>query len=193
LIPAGVYFLKERWGRRWVRVTAFWGLPLAAFIPILITAAIYVQPTAEARHEVKYSTAGEGALENDSRDLAEYLAAVTSVDDFIYNLGFQSEIYFYADRDSPTRFLFDHPFGVDEKYESAALADLQRKPPLYVVDSAAYEPGIFSAENYYPARIKEWVDENYDYVGRLYYADLYRLKPEANDDTAGLLLGGNGR
>lgn len=181
LIPAGVYFLKGEWGHRWAKVTVFWLLPIAAAMPILISAAIYLQPTAEARHEVKYASGG-GALENQSDEIAAYLAAVTSEDDYIYNLGFQSEIYFYADRQSPTRFLFDHPFAVAEKYELEALADLQNEPPLYVVDSAVYESGNLKAENYYPVRIKAWIDENYDYLGRLYYADLYRLKGQDGVD-----------
>ena len=175
LVPAGVYFLRRAWSSRWAKVTAMWLLPLGAAIPILISAAIYLQPTAEARHVVKYAS-GEGALETNSADLAGYISAVTAEDEYIYNLGFQSEIYFYADRRAPTRFLFDHSFAVDEKYEIEALRDLQDEPPRYVIDSAAYEPDSLKAENYYPARIKEFVDENYDYIGRLYYADLYRRR-----------------
>ena len=192
LVPAGARFLKGAWSSRWARVAVLLILPASAFTPLLVSAAIYVQPGAEARHEQKYPVAGEGALENDSRDLAAYLASVTDDRDFIYNLGFQSEIYFYAERMSPTRFLFDHPFSVDEKYEMAALADLQREPPLYIVDSAAFEPGIFDADNYYPVRIKEFVDERYDYVGRLYYADLYRLKPDDDEATALIVTGIDG-
>ncbi|MCH8814742.1 MAG: glycosyltransferase family 39 protein [Chloroflexi bacterium] len=181
LVPAGVYFLKHAWGSRWARVTAMWLLPLSAAIPLFITAAIYLQPTAEARHVAKYAS-GEGALEINSAELAAYVSAVTSEDDYIYNLGFQSEIYFYADRRAPTRFLFDHPFAADEKYEIEALGDLQNQPPLYIIDSAAYESDSLKAENYYPVRIKEFVDKNYDYLGRLYYADLYRLRePSASD------------
>jgi hypothetical protein len=174
LVPAGVYFLKRAWSSRWAKVTAMWLLPLSAAIPLLISAAIYLQPTAEARHEVKYAS-GEGALENKSADLARYLSAVTSKDDSIYNLGFQSEIYFYADRRAPTRFLFDHPFAVDEKYEIEALRDLQNEPPLYVIDSAVYEEDGLRDANYYPVLIKRFIDENYEYIGRLYYADIYRL------------------
>ncbi len=79
-----------------------------------------------------------------------------------------------------------------EKYELEALIALQNEPPRYVVDSAVYEAGNPKAgdltgqvqfDNYYSVRIKAWVDENYDYVGRFYYADLYRLKPL--DDTDG--------
>jgi 4-amino-4-deoxy-L-arabinose transferase-like glycosyltransferase len=181
LVPAGVYFLKHAWGSRWAKVTAMWLLPISAAIPLLISAAIYLQPTAEARHEVKYAS-GEGVLENNSADLARYLAAVTSEEDYIYNLGFQSEIYFYADRQAPTRFLFDHPFEVEEKYEVAALQDLRADPPAYIVDSAVYEENRLRDANYYPVLIKGFIDENYEYIGRLYYADIYRL---ANTELEG--------
>jgi hypothetical protein len=71
---------------------------------------------------------------------------------------------------------------VDEKYEIEALRDLQNEPPRYVIDSAVYEPDSLKADNYYPARIKEFIDDNYDYIGRLYFADLYRLRePSAPD------------
>jgi len=181
LVPAGVYFLARAWSSRWAKVTAMWLLPLAAGIPILISAAIYLQPTAEARHVVKYGS-GEGALEISSADLAGYISAVTAEDDYIYNLGFQSEIYFYADRSAPTRFLFDHPFAVDEKYEIEALADLQNESPLYVIDSAVHEEDGLRDADYYPVSIKRFIDENYEYIGRLYYADVYRL---ANNESGG--------
>lgn len=175
LAPAGVYLLKENWDGRWAKAAALWLLPISAFVPLVVILGMYVQPNPEARHEVKFSSGEEGVVENASPKLAAYVAALTAEGDYIYNLGFQSEIYFYAGRRSPTRFLFDHPFAARRAYEEEALADLARTPPAIIIDSAAYEPDPRATSNYYPALIKEWIDENYDYLGRFYYADLYRL------------------
>lgn len=175
LIPAGVFFLRDRWSNRWIRVMAMWLLPLSAALPLLLSLSIYLQPTPEERHDVKFSP-NEGKIENQSRELAEYVASLTSEDDYIYNIGFQSELYFYADRSSPTRYLFDDPFGVDRKYEEEALSDLRETPPLVIIDSAVYEKDSPRATNYYPVLIKQFIDENYDHIGRFYYADLYRLR-----------------
>lgn len=177
LAPAGVFLLKDHWHRGAARVAAMWLLPVSAALPLLLAISVYTQPTPEARHEQKYGY-GLGALENSSQELAEYVASITAEDDLVYNLGFQSELYFYADRAAPTRYLFDDPFGVDRKHEEAALADLRRTPPRIVIDSAAHERQSRRASNYYPVLIKGFIDENYDYLGRFYYADLYRLKDQ---------------
>jgi len=84
-------------------------------------------------------------------------------------------VYFYADRRSPTRFLFDYPFAVNSDLEAEAIADLRRRKPLYIFDSAIYEPQDWLG-NAYPEKVKQFVDENYEYLGKVYYADMYRLK-----------------
>jgi 4-amino-4-deoxy-L-arabinose transferase-like glycosyltransferase len=175
LAPAAIDFFKDRWSSNWARTTAMVLLPVSAFLPLSIALSIYVQPDAEARHEMKFAS-GQGAIENTSPELAGYVKSLTQEGDYIYNLGFQSELYFYADRRSPTRFLFDHAFAVDRKYEEEALNDLKARPPVIVIDSAIREREPKETVNYYPVLVKEWIDENYEYLGRLYYADLYRLK-----------------
>lgn len=174
MAPLAIGFLRDRWDFRWARVMAVGIIPASAFIPIIIALSLYLQPTPEDRHAVKYGF-GEGELENTSPALADYVASFTEDGDYIYNLGFQSEIYFYADRMSSTRHLFDHPFAVSERYEREAIEDLRANPPAVVIDSAIYEGETIKGKNYYPGLVKEWVDENYDYIGRYYYADLYVL------------------
>ena len=45
---------------------------------------------------------------------------------------------------------------------------------MYIVDSASYEPP--STLNYYNEDIGRWINAYYDYVGRVYYADVYKLR-----------------
>ena len=168
-------FLFDR-GRRLTTRTAAWAwLAPLVLLALAFSAHIYLQPTPEARHETKFAGNGVGVWENDSEALGDWLAARTDEDDYIYNLGFQSELYFYADRRSPTRHLFDHPFAVDRKYEEEAIRDLEAHPPAYIVDTAVYEPDTVAA-NYYSQPIKDWIAAHYDRFGKLYYADIYRLK-----------------
>ena len=176
MAPLGIAFLEERWDRRWVRVIGLFVLPLSVFIPLVVSLNVYLQPTPEDRHLAKFQSAGIGDWEVESVALGAYLQRQTDENDYIYNLGFQSELYFYADRKSPTRFLFDHAFPVDAQYEAEALADLEANPPAMIVDSARYEPDDRIESAYYAESIKEFIDDSYEYLGKFYYADIYRLK-----------------
>ena len=176
LIPAGLAVVDEQ-GRKSRNASAVVAMlmALSLLFPATSAGSIYLRGTADARHEAKYSYNYYSEWETHSRSLAAYLQARTAPGDYIYNLGFQSEVYFYADRRSPTRFVFDQPFQVNKDFEEEAIADLSRNKPAYVFDTAIYEkPG--KLENYYSRPIHDWVAENYDYVGKIYYADIWRLK-----------------
>jgi len=173
LVPVGLRAMRE--SGPLTRRTIAVAVALSLVPMLVINANIYLQPSADARHTAKYGDDERAVWETESDELGAWLAARTSPDDYIYNFGFQSEIYFYADRQSPTRYLFDHPFRAGDRYVADALAELNANPPLYVVDSAAYEPA--SRLNHYNEDISRWVHANYDYVGRIYYADVYKLRP----------------
>lgn len=144
---------------------------------VALSANTYLQPTPEERHVAKYQhDLPRAEWEVESPALGQWLKERTSPEDSIYNLGFQSEIYFYADRQSPTRFMFDHPFIAGDRYVDWAIDELSADPPKYVVDTAFYE--LATKLNYYPFGIQNWVKENYDYVGFYYYADVWVLKDE---------------
>ena len=174
LVPVGVTQLRELRTSALKTCLVSLVLPLSLFLPILINGAIYVQPDHDARYLAKFRGVAAVEFHVDSPSLAAYLAEHTGKGDFIYNLGFQSELYFYANRPSPTRFLFDHPFAVNHDFELEAVADLENNKPLYIVDSARYEPETDTLD-YYPIEIKRFVDRHYEYLGKLYYADIYRL------------------
>lgn len=180
LVPAGLQFVYSRWQRTWAKTVLIVIVPIAVLYPLLVTLNIYLQPTADERHIEKFQASSIGDWEVQSPVLAGHLKRLTEPGDYIYNLGFQSELYFYADRRSPTRFLFDHAFSVSEDFEAEALADLRANPPKFVVDSATYEPRDRLESNYYPESIKDFIQEKYDYLGKMFYADVYRLKEDVN-------------
>ncbi len=173
LVPVGLRAMRAAspLSRRTIAVVVALSL-----VPMLVISAnVYLQPNVDARHTAKWPNDERAAWETKSDELGAWLAARTSPDDYIYNFGFQSEIYFYADRKSPTRYLFDHPFAAGDQYVADALDELNANPPLYIVDSASYEAA--SRLNYYSVDIGRWINAYYDYVGRIYYADVYRLRP----------------
>ena len=174
LTPAAVYFIRSKWHSPAFLVVAYSLFLLSAIFALASTAPIYLQSTSAARHEAKYPNDPQSLWEVQSPDLATYLRQRTAAGDFIYNLGSQSELYFYSHRRSPTRYVSDHPFKVKRSRMQEALADLEDNKPLYIIDSARYEPDRPS--NYYAVEIKAFIDEHYEYVGKVYYADVYLLK-----------------
>jgi 4-amino-4-deoxy-L-arabinose transferase-like glycosyltransferase len=174
LIPAGAYFLRKRWRQQSVRAAAYLLLAVSLFFAVGFNANIYLQPSYAARHEAKYPDHPRALWETQSPDLAAYVRQRTDDDEYIYNLGFQSELYFYARRKSPTRFVFSRPFEVDKGLVPRAVAELERSKPVYIIDSTRYE--TWRERRYYPPEIQAFIAEHYDYLGKIYYADVYRLR-----------------
>lgn len=180
IAPLGVIYISRHWRslgqRRWLALTT----TLVVVLPVLVVvqvsqnASIYFRSTAAARHIAKFSDDDRAPWENQGPDLGAWLAARTQPDDPIYNFGFQSELYFYADRRPPTRFLLDRFFRYSDSYTDEALSDLNANKPVYVVDSAIYES--WAPQKVYNQRVKDWIVANYDYVGKIYYADVWQLK-----------------
>ncbi len=173
LVPLGLRGMREAgpFSRRAIAVVV-----ALSIVPMLVASAhIYLQPNADARHTAKYPDDERSVWETQGDELGAWLAARTSPDDYIYNFGFHSEIYFHADRQSPTRYLFDHPFRAGDQYVADALDELNANPPLYIVDTASYEyPSTLA---FYNVDIGRWINAYYDYIGRVYYADVYKLRP----------------
>jgi 4-amino-4-deoxy-L-arabinose transferase-like glycosyltransferase len=180
LVPLGIRFFQEKW-RKSAGLRALYSVLIGglAVLALFLALTIYGRSSADARHLAKTPGKTLSTWETESAQLATYIRANTSADDLIYNLGFQTELYFYADRASPTRFLFDRPFAVGQGYVDEALHDLESHPPKYIIDSARFDP--WEPGQYDSSGIRAFIADRYEYVGRVYYADLYRLR----DDTQG--------
>ncbi len=136
---------------------------------------MYVAPRA-AEERLAESVAEQKEWESNSKQLGEYIAARTDPDDKIFNFGREAPIYFYADRRPAVRYFADWPFWWNEITLYGTVKALRETKPVYIVDTA--QPPLFEDYNkYHPPVLMNLLEEEYDYVGRLYFADIYRLKP----------------
>ncbi len=174
MVPLGVRFLRSRWQVAPARAGA-----LLFIIGVLVIGAIglngqvYLHDSVDGRHLSKFPGDSRSLWEIQSPALARYVADNTSPDDTIYNLGVQSELYFYADRRSPTRYLYDLAFPADESNIEHALQELNEDMPTFVIDSARYE---IRSDSYDRSGFDQFLADRYEYLGKMYYADVYRLR-----------------
>jgi 4-amino-4-deoxy-L-arabinose transferase-like glycosyltransferase len=174
MAPLGAKYVRDRLSSRAFRYSFAIVFVLLAVPVVTQNAEIYLQPTAADRHIAKYPLDDRAPWENQGPEFGAWIAERTEPGDPVYNFGFQSELYFYADRYSPTRFLLDRPFWTNDEYVEQALAELNADPPVYVIDSAVNEQ--WSQQKLYTPEIKAWIVENYDYVGEVYYAEVWKRK-----------------
>ena len=75
---------------------------------------------------------------------AAYLKSVTTPEDTILVWGWESVIYFLAERESPTRFALPFALYVDtqylDEYAGILLKEVQARPPAYIADLR--DPGM---------------------------------------------------
>lgn len=136
---------------------------------------MYVAPRA-AEERLAESVAEQKEWESNSKQLGEYIAARTDPDDEIFNFGREAPIYFYADRRPAVRYFSDWPFWWNEITLYGTVKALRETKPVYIVDTA--QPPLFEDyDKYHPPVLMNLLEEEYDYVGRLYFADIYKLKP----------------
>ena len=183
LVPLGVRFLRNKWQLAPGRAALFiLVIGIVAAETIVVNAQVYLHEPIDERNLAKFTRDYETYWVA-SPALARYIAESTSPDDYIYSLGYQSELYFYANRRAPTRYLFDHVFLADESLVGDTLQDLQERPPTLVIDSARYGPP--DKHRYDRSGFDELLADRYEYLGKMYYADVYRLKEGAASDSSG--------
>lgn len=95
----------------------------------------------------KYLTGQQSLMEfytdqatGDEIKVAEYVKARTNDSDLVWVWGNHSIIYYWADRRSPTRFIFNSPLmaaigpnDYQPRWKNEVLAALQARPPVYIV------------------------------------------------------------
>jgi hypothetical protein len=152
-------------------------LPVVAFallISLATNGSVYLKANPEERHLAKYAGV-DPALQSASPELGAFVASMTSPDDEIYNLGFETELYFYANRTPATRFIYNAPFRLDPETFVKTIGDLERDPPAVIIDSSMAR-GEESWDEEHPKELQALLDQRYDYLAHVLYADIYRLK-----------------
>jgi hypothetical protein len=148
-------------------------LALGLGVCLIVNGAVYLQPDPASRHVAKF-TEPQSEWESDSLDLAAYIRAETAPGDTIFNLGRETQLYFYADRRPASRFLYDRPFWLDPPALDEAIAELKQARPALIIDSL--QPPMFARPSFHPPAIRELLAGDYEFVGRVAFANVYRLK-----------------
>jgi hypothetical protein len=143
-------------------------------ISVGTTTVVYLAPR-EAEQQIVEQVYFQKEWEESSQELGAYLKVRTGPDDLIFNYGRESQIYFYADRQPSIPYFYDWFQQYEDDGMEKVMTGLSEDPPVYFVDSnqAPLFPDWSAA---HPAELRQFLDENYDYAGRVYFADVYRLK-----------------
>ncbi|MDO8615554.1 MAG: glycosyltransferase family 39 protein [Dehalococcoidia bacterium] len=168
-------------------------MALALFLVVVsvgTNAALYIAPHA-AEQRVAASVYEQKQWEEDSKKLGEWIAARTDPDDKIFNWGREAQIYAYADRDPAVRYFYDWAYWYDERNLPATMQALREAMPVYIIDSAQ-RPLFQDWRKFHPPELMLFISENYEYAGRIYFADVYRLKDDGRRAMRGLSGAGDG-
>lgn len=167
--------IYERFGGQEMRLIGK-STPTVAALLVAISLAtngiLYVVPK-QAEQQVYEPIYYQEEWESESRALAAYIEARTGPEDTIFNFGRESQIYFYADRRPAVRYFYDWAYLYDNATLPRTMEALRQAKPVYIIDST--QPPLFKSEPQ-PLPLKELLAEDYQYVGRIYFADVYRLK-----------------
>jgi hypothetical protein len=72
------------------------------------------------------------------------------------------------------RYAYDRPFELDPATWDEAMNLLEADPPTFIVDTLL--PPNWNYEAMHRQPIQAFLDANYDYAGKIGFADLYRLR-----------------
>jgi 4-amino-4-deoxy-L-arabinose transferase-like glycosyltransferase len=164
--------LRAGW-RPPVRAMAAWTLLFV--LCLYFNLSIFLHATPEGRHVAKFPDV-QARVSIESRALADYVRAETEPEETILNWGRETQLYFYADRKPATRYLYDRPFWQDPPTFDRAMAELRAHPPVLILDSLPPPGSGEPWAKYHPQDFLDFRAERYDHVGRIEFAEVYRLK-----------------
>jgi 4-amino-4-deoxy-L-arabinose transferase-like glycosyltransferase len=138
------------------------------------TTVLYLAPT-QAEEQVVSSIFHQKEWEASSESLGRYLKSHTGPNDTIFNYGRESQVYFYADRQPAIPYFYDWAIQYEAAPMDEVLAQLNESRPAYIVDSLQ-APIFEDWAASHPVEWRDFLNENYDYAGRIYFADVFVLK-----------------
>jgi hypothetical protein len=141
------------------------------------TSVLYLMPR-QAEEQVTSSVFHQKEWEASSEKLGLYIKARTAPDDLIFNYGRESQVYFHADRAPAIPYFYDWVLEYDQDALPEVIAGLAATRPVYILDSAQ-APLFDDWGAAHPPEFRAFLEENYDYAGRIYFADVYHLKGHA--------------
>jgi hypothetical protein len=138
------------------------------------TTVLYLAPR-QAEEQVVSSVFYQKEWEASSEKLGEYIKERTEDGDLIFNYGRESQIYFYADRAPAIPYFYDWVLNYDKDSMPEILAGLEETKPVYFIDSLQ-APLFDDWGAAHPVELRQFLDDNYDFQGRIFFANVYRLK-----------------
>lgn len=167
----GLSYVLERW-REDARGL---GLAVGAAAAVTLGAAgfIYAQPSSAERFEVQYGFQDSKEDSLLAPAIGEAIASMTQPGDYVYEWGRESQIYWLADRTPASKWIYDRVYAIDNSIIDEIVEDLRETTPA-VIYFTYEEDDYDSPEEALPAALIDYLDEHYDYAGRVEYAELYR-------------------
>jgi 4-amino-4-deoxy-L-arabinose transferase-like glycosyltransferase len=172
--PAGAFgllYVAERW-RQHRRALAV-AMVAATAVTLGGAIAVYAQPTSADRFRVQYGYNLYSGRALEAPAIAAAVDQMTRPNDYVYEWGRESEIYFLADRRPASRWVHNRAYAVKPAIISDILTDLKETQPevILVTDDPAGNGG-----EPVPASLASYLEERYLYVGSVAYAELYELR-----------------
>jgi 4-amino-4-deoxy-L-arabinose transferase-like glycosyltransferase len=161
-------------GRQHVLSRPAWAISLFLIVvSVGTTSVLYLAPR-PAEDTFANSVYYQKEWENYSQELGDYIKLRSNPDDPIFNYGRESQVYFYADRPPAISYFNDWPVQYDKEVLPQIVADLKETRPVYIIDSLQ-APLFEDWQASHPPELTQFISENYEYAGRVYFAEVYRL------------------
>ncbi|MFZ1019908.1 MAG: glycosyltransferase family 39 protein [Minisyncoccia bacterium] len=109
--------------------------------------------------------------------VANQMAQITKPNDLVFVAGSEPQIYYYAERQSATRFDITYPINLptpyQEKYQREAVADLQNNMPKAIVVSERSMSGLWNegSPEIFITYLNNLLAKNYQVVGGYVWGD----------------------
>ncbi|MEO8456835.1 MAG: glycosyltransferase family 39 protein [Chloroflexota bacterium] len=162
----------------------FWAGALALVVISIGTASIMVALPGRAEEQVASNVYTQKQWEQYSEELGEYIQAQTGPNDVIFNYGLEPQVYFYANRQPAIPYFNDWVLKYDAVPMQDIINDLDGTQPAYIIDSIQ-APLFDNFGAAHPPMWRDFMAAHYDYVGRVQFADVYRLKGYVTPPDAG--------
>ena len=152
-----------------------------AVVSVSVSAFLYAWPSPDDRFVVQYTFREYAYRSLEARDIADEVEAMTGPDDYVYEFGRQSDIYFLADRRPASRWVHSRAYGIEPSMLEEVLRDLDLRQPKLVLLTFECEPtshDFQGCEQGAPRELQTYLAEHYRFVERVDYADFYlRVDP----------------
>jgi hypothetical protein len=164
-----VQWMSEHWHDRRLRFSAYVVFVPLAMLDVLLYVALVQSPANRARAHA--ATEGEAQCEERAVGIGTWIAAHSTTNDTIYNLGRDTEIDVYSRRLPAARFMYDRPFALDSATIAQTAEALQRSRPRYIVDTLSCTPN--SAP---PSALAAVLTASYRFVTQINGASIYEAR-----------------